>query len=181
MKRITLPLLVLVVAACAHRADIRYYTLDMAPSAELNPKYNLSVERIRPSEPLTRKEILIKKTATQIEYYAVDQWAADVGELVTEKLKAEFGPRKDGQDTLSITGTVLAFEQIDVASGAEACVKLDLVLRPEGASRYDAPFLDKTYEVHLPASAERPDAIVEALSKALENVAAQIVKDVNAR
>jgi ABC-type uncharacterized transport system auxiliary subunit len=181
MKRFALPILVLAVSACARAPELRYYTLDMSSSTERSPKYNIEIDRLRPTEPLTRKDILIKKTSTQIEYYALDHWAADVGELVTEKLKAELGARRIGQETLTLNGTILAFEQVDVPGGAEASIKIDLELRKPGGSRYDEPFLGKVYEVRLPAEAAAPDAIVNALSKGLEEIAGEIVRDVNDR
>ncbi len=181
MKRFALPVLILAVAACAGRTEIDYFTLDMSPSTELDPAYNLQIDRLRPTEPLTRKEILIKKSPTQIEYWSSAHWAADVGELVTEKLAVEFGPRKEGQEALTLKGTILAFEQVDVPGGAEASIKIDLELRKIGGSRYDEPFLSRVYEVRLPAEAATPDAVVNALSKGLEGIAREIVGDVNSR
>ena len=57
---------------------------------------NVRVERLREVESLARKEILVQRTPTQIEYYAVDQWAAAPGELISQKLEAELGPIDGG-------------------------------------------------------------------------------------
>ncbi len=175
MRRTALLMLSLAVAAgCASVPEIRYFTLDMSPSGEVEPAVNVAVERLRTAEALARKDILIKKSPTEIEYYAQDQWAATLTEIVTEKLSAEFAPPKEGRPSISITGTILGFEQVDVPSGAEARVKLDLAFQKNHRSD---PLLEKVYEVSLPAEAKKASAVVLALSACLEQLAVQIVAD----
>jgi ABC-type uncharacterized transport system auxiliary subunit len=166
-----------VLTGCRSTPETRYYTLNMAPSGQAAPDFGLEVDRIRSAEPLARRNILVKKTSTEVEYYAVDQWAADPGELVNEKLSSEFGHRPDAQKRFLVSGEVLAFEQIDTASGPEAHIKLDLEFRREDADRFDAPALKKTYELSLPAPGGGPSAVAEALSRGLEQIAAQVIAD----
>ena len=164
---------------CASTPEPRFYTLDMTPSRTVALETNVEVERLRPHDALTRVDILVKKTPTQIEYYALDRWAASLSELVPEKLRAEFGTHNPAHQTVVVSGDILAFEQVDRDSGAEAHIKLDLSLRDEGTGRYDKPLLRKRYEIYVPANQAHPAAVVEALSKGLEALASEIAVDAN--
>jgi len=175
--------LVIVLAAacgCATGPAPRYYTLDMQPTGSARPACNIEIARLRSSEALARNDIMIKKTATEIEYYAAHRWAADPGELVREKLQTEFGRNPEAEKTIVVSGDLLGFEQADVGGGAEARVKLDLEFRSEDAARNGPPILRKTYEATKAAERKTPEAVVEALSRALEDVAAAIVADAGA-
>jgi ABC-type uncharacterized transport system auxiliary subunit len=167
----------LILCGCATSNPIRYYTLDMAPSGGVETAFSIEIDRLRPSEALARKDILIKKSATQIEYYAGEQWAANVGELVAEKLQAEFGHPVEGRPTVVVRGAILAFEQVDVPDGIAARVKLDLDIHAEDDRAYDKPILKKAYEATVPAEQASPAGVAEALSRALEQVAVDVVKD----
>jgi len=175
----TLGCVVLLVAGCASAPDPRYYTLDMRPSGAVQAEKNIRIDRLREAEPLARKDILIQRSPTEIEYYAVDQWAAALGELVSQKLEAELGPPEEGRATVVGTGTILDFGQVDVAGGAEASARLRIELRREDMGRYDEPLLTKTYAARLPAETPTPGAVVEALSRCLEKVAAEMASDAN--
>jgi uncharacterized lipoprotein YmbA len=164
-------------AGCAGSPQPRYYTLDMTPSGSVNPECNVAIERLRPHDALTRVDILVMKTPTQIEYYAFDRWAASLSELVSDKLRSEFGGHDPNRETVVVSGDILAFEQVDRDSGADAHIKLDLSFRKEGASRYSPPLLRKRYEISVPAEAARPAAVVEVLSAGLETIAAEIATD----
>jgi uncharacterized lipoprotein YmbA len=165
-------------AGCRSTPQDRYYTLNMAASGKAQADFGLEVDPIRTSEPLSRRDILIKKTPIEVEYYAVDQWAADPGELVTEKLASEFGHRPEAAKQFRVGGQVLAFEQVDSPDGPQARIKLDLAVRKAEADRLDEPALKKTYELNLPVQGEGPAAVAKALSDGLEQIAAQIVADV---
>jgi len=181
MKRHVLLLTTLaLLAGCASAPPTRYYTLDMTASGRAEPVVNLTVDRIRPTEALARKQILVKKSPTEIEYYAVDEWAAGLDELVAEKLAAEFGPKEEGRKTIAVSGTILAFEQLDRPDGVEVRVKLDLALREENDGQYADPLLEKTYETGQPAAGPNAVAVVTALSKCLEEIAVQLAADAGA-
>jgi len=170
-------LTVLWIAGCASAPDLRYYTLDMRPSGAAQAAKNIRIDRLREAEPLARKDILIQRSPTQVEYYAVDQWAATLGELVGQKLEAEFGPPEEGRPTVVVTGMILEFGQVDVSGGAEASVRLKLEFRGEDMGRYDEALLTKTYAARLPTGTPAPGAVVEGLSRCLEKLAAEIVSD----
>ncbi|MCX5758733.1 MAG: ABC-type transport auxiliary lipoprotein family protein [Candidatus Hydrogenedentes bacterium] len=164
-------------AGCASRPPARYYTLDMRPSGHVTTAVNLRIERLRECEALGRKDILVRKNPTQIEYYALDQWVAAPGEMVSQKLESEFGQPQVGRKTIVVTGMILEFGQVDVSGGAEADIRLALEFRSDSANRYDEPLLKKAYEVKKPASARTPAAVVQSLSDCLEDIAVQIAGD----
>lgn len=153
------------------------YTLDMRNSGAPASTVGISVGLINVAEPLMQKNILIKTSPTQIEYYAVGQWAGGLDEMLREKLETEFGPRSAKERTLVISGNLLAFEQIDVPEGAVAHVKLDAALHEAGKSRYSDALLKKIYDVTVPTETADANGIATALSRAVEQLAAQVAAD----
>ncbi len=172
-----LSMVLCVLCACASAPKIDYYTLGMEASGQAEPQVNLVVERLRTTDALARSGILISASATRVEYYAADQWTGSVGELVQQKLAAEFGPPVEGRTTLAVSGTVLACEQVDVAGGAEAWMKLAIVIRDSAKPRYEAPLLEKNYEARRSVSEPSPAAVVKGLSLCAERIAAEIAAD----
>ncbi len=171
-------LLLLCCSGCLSTPEARYYTLDMQSSGKAaTTMVNLEVERIQVTEALARTDILIKKSATEIEYYALDRWAARLDELLAEKLQAEFGPTEAKRDTYLVRGKLLACEQVDTPAGAMAHVKLALVVQKD---RNEVPVLKKVYEAHKTADAATAAAVVRALSVCVEDIAATLVEDIQA-
>jgi hypothetical protein len=120
---------------------------------------------------------MIQVSPTRIEYYALDQWAGAVSELVARKLEAELGLTGGGPAAVVLTGTVLECGQVDVPGGAEG----RLVLRArfgDPDARPDAPaLLEKTYRCVEPAASRTPGAVAESLSRCAEKIAAEIAAD----
>ncbi len=175
---IILALSLALAAGCAAARAPRYYKLDMRPSGAVAAgSVNLRIDRLRRAEPLARRNLLIQRTPTEVEYYALDEWAADLGEMVGQKLEAEFGVEDTGKPVLCLSGSILNFDQVDASAGAEAHIRLSLEFRAGDAGRYDTPLLKKTYEVLVPAARPTPGAVVEALSRGVERIAAQIAAD----
>jgi ABC-type uncharacterized transport system auxiliary subunit len=169
--------LLVVVAGCASTPNLDFYTLDMSSSGKTKAGLNLEVDRFAVSEKLDRTQILIRYTPTRIDYYATERWVASVGEMVQEKLAVEFGPAVDSRRTLIVSGRVIAFEQIDSSSGPQALARLEIVIREGGAKRFETPLLEKTYEASRAADVNSVDGVVRALSRAIEEIAAEIAAD----
>jgi uncharacterized lipoprotein YmbA len=169
----------LLLGGCASTPKVDYFTLAMDPSGQARPAHNLVVERFRTTEALGRDQILIQTSATEIEYYASDQWAGSLGELVQQKLAVEFGPPIEDRKALVVSGTILACEQVDLPNGAEARLKLRVVVRDAEKKRYEEPLLSKTYSATRQVSRPSADAVVVALSRCIEQVAAEIAGDVS--
>lgn len=184
MKRIQLiagTLLLCFLAGCAS-APAKYYSLDMRPSRPDATGPAIEVDHISIADTLASKNIYIQKSPTQIEYYAVDQWAADLGEILEDKLRVEL-ERDSAQPTLVLQGTLERFGQQDTAwkkdtvSEAAAMVRLRVELRPKDASRYSEPLLKKAYVCEAPAAEPTAASVVEMLSRCVESIAAKIQSD----
>ena len=160
---------------CLSTPQTRYYTLDMNSSEHSETTVNIHIDRIRVAEPLARKEVLIKKSPTEIEYYVQDQWAANVSELVQEKLDEEFGLPQEGRQCVVLSGMVLAFEQKDIDGGAVGHVKLLMEFYKD--RRDGEPLLKKTYNKALPAASNNASGVVQAISECLEALAVNIAAD----
>ena len=173
-------LLAALAAGCASAPNPNLYTLNMAPSTQAGSPVNITVGRLRIAEALQNKKILIMKSPTEIEYYAAAQWAAGLDELLAEKLSVEFGPSDPARTAYVISGTLLAFEQVDTPAGGEAHVKMNLEIRKEGTSYYSPPALAKTYDVRVEVADPTAGGIVGSLSTCLEKVARAIVADASA-
>ncbi len=181
-KIITPILLMALLAGCAS-APPKYYSLDMRPHNTTAPGTAIQVDHITIADILASQNIFIQKSPTQIEYYAVDQWAANLSDLLQEKLSVELGEPTNTGDTLLLTGTLQAFGQKDTAwhkdtvTAASAIVKLHIQLRAPDASRNSPPLLDKTYTCEHPATEPGAPAIVEALSRCVESIATELRND----
>lgn len=173
-------LLAVLAAGCASAPNPNLYTLNMSPSAQAGSPVNIAVGRLRIAEALQNKKILIMKSPTEIEYYAAAQWAAGLDELLAEKLGVEFGPADPARAAYFISGTLLAFEQVDTSAGGEAHVKLHLEIRKEGTSYYSPAALAKNYEARVDVAEPTAGGIVASLSACLEKIAREIVADASA-
>ncbi|MCU0303623.1 MAG: ABC-type transport auxiliary lipoprotein family protein [Thermoanaerobaculales bacterium] len=174
------PLLMLLLGACASTPDVRTYTLDLRPAGAAQVDRRVRVERFVPTEALDRSEILVEASPTRVEHYATDRWVSSVGDQVRAKLAAELGATAAGGAELVIGGRVLAFGQVDGESGPSARVSLAIVVRDAGAGRAEAPLLERTYDVTRPAEGGLPEAVVVGLSRAMEAIAAELAADLAA-
>ncbi len=181
-KLLTVLALLGLMAGCATSSPTpRLFTVDMSPSAEAGSPVNIRISRLRVAEPLQSKRILIKKSATEIEYYATAQWAANLDEVLREKMAAEFGPTDTERPTFVLSGMLQSFEQVDMpGSGNEAHVKLALEVRKDGVSQYSPPEISKIYEVSVPLEGESAGDVVDGLTTCLETIARTIVTDISA-
>lgn len=167
---------------CATAPPQQYYTLDMRPSGKVSTPLTISVGMINIAEPLAQKNILIKKSPTEVEYYAVGQWVGSLDELLREKLEAELGQPVGAPRTLALTAELFAFEQVDVidaagAATAEANIKMEVQLRESGKSRYTPPLHQRIYNIQVPCPDTSVNGLVVALSRGVEQLAAEIVAD----
>jgi uncharacterized lipoprotein YmbA len=160
---------VMLVAGCASTPQYRYYTIDMQPGAKIESAVQLVAVRLDVNQALQRPEILIRTSPTQVEYYALDRWASDLQEQVTEKLRTEFGTSVSGAKRLNLVGTLMSFEQVDAPTGAEVQVKLEVIV--------DSLTFQKIYQRREPAAAATAPAVVEALSRATEAIASELAAD----
>jgi len=170
-------MLLVLLAGCASSPKLDYHTIDLTPSGGADNRAKLVVDRFQVSEKLDRHQIVVQATPTRIEYYATDRWASSVAEMVEAKLGAEFGPPGDDRPKLKVAGKVTAFEQVDGDTGPQARVRLEVTIRHGDEKRYEEPLLVKTYESTRSAQDNGVDGVVQALSRAIEEIAAEITAD----
>lgn len=166
-----------VFAGCASVPMPDLYTLDMRSSGQIDPAFSYVAVRIRVADVLARSEIAIKPTPTRVEFYALHSWAGELGQLVSEKLASEFGQKGGESRRAAVNGTLLAFEQVDTATGADVHIKLSVEMEVESSSGPAKQWRQKIYELTLPAEAATPEAVVLALSTGLESIALSIHED----
>lgn len=166
-RSVPLPLMVAFATSCASVPMYRYYTIDMRPGADLKPGVQISSVRIDVNQALKRPEILIRTSATRIDYYALDRWASGLDEQLAEKLMTEFSGAPAGAPRFDLSGSLMAFDQVDTPSGAEVHVKMEL----------RAPHFQKIYSHSEQASAATAEAVVDALSRVTEAIAAELAAD----
>jgi len=161
-------MVVLLVASCASVPDFDYYTVDMAPSGGVADNASVTIAEVEVSQALVRNEILIHTSPTQIEYYATHRWAAPVRELIQDKLNVELGAQSNAVTDYEAVLAVKRFGQVDTNAGADGHAVIV-------ATYYDmngAPVLQTTYDARQSAEAATAPAVVEALSRCLEEIAA---------
>lgn len=169
---LALGVLVCAAAGCVRSAETRFYQLDLTPSGAVAGGAGLEIGRLEVADDLARRDILVQKDATEIEYYADAQWAVSVPELVRRKLEAEFGRAAAGEPGVLVDGEVQAFQQVDVPGGAEARVTLHLRFR-----KGSQVVFQNLYSRQVPAGSPSPRAVAQVLSRALEAIAADVAAD----
>lgn len=169
--------LMAIAAGCLSVPEPNYFTVDMRSSGRVDAPFTVEEVRIRAGEAVARREIMIRTSPTEVEYYATQRWAADLGEQLGEKLKTEFGRSAGEGVRVRIEGDLLAFEQVDTPEGADARVKLDLVVTLESEDGEVSRRFSKIYETVVTAEAPNAPAVVEALSRGLESIAAELAED----
>jgi len=176
MMRIAVVAVVVAFSGCSTTPPA-YYTLDMRPSGTTESVANLSVGSIVIADAIAQRNVLIRKSPTEVEYYAVGEWAGSVDELIREKLEAEFGGPVAERRTLVLTGRLLNFGQVDAPEGAVAHLKIAVEARETGKSRYSPALLSKTYDITHPAAESSANGVAAALSRCVEKLAAALVAD----
>lgn len=177
MKYAIVGIVVIIAAGCASTPPPCYYTLDMTPSGRVGAPIALDVKNLRPAEPLNRGQILIQAGPTRVEYYATEQWIAGLGDLVAEKLEAEFADPGQAERVFQVEGEITHFEQVDAPPGAEIYVRAELEFCEMFEDGAVGPVFARRYIVRAPAQAPNADAVVEALSEACEELAARMAAD----
>jgi uncharacterized lipoprotein YmbA len=167
----------LVLAGCASAPKLDYYTLSVLRSGLARPTVNFEVERLETAGTLAGDRIVIQASPTRIEHYATARWAGGLGEQLQRKLASELGAENPGRRTVRVSGTVLSCGQLDAPGGPMAEVRLEIELRDPALRRFDAPLLRRRYEATTPVGGAGVEALVGALSRGVEEIAAAIAAD----
>jgi ABC-type uncharacterized transport system auxiliary subunit len=169
------------VGGCASSPPVDYFGLDMKPSGEATTEVGVEVEPFSTVGSLAGNRIYIQASPTRVEYYDSARWAAGVGELVQQKLGAELGTGCAGAVAVKVSGTVLAFGQVDEPSGGRSArVRLEVTIRSAATRRYEAPLHDAVYDATMPVTDGDVEALARALSRCVEEIASEIADEVAA-
>lgn len=175
---VPVPVLVaLLLAGCLGGGNTRHFQLDMTPAGHSPETINIMVDRLVAADPLIPSEIMIQASPTEIRYFSDALWAASMSELVREKLSVEFGPIQPDVPTVLVTGRIRQCGRLEENGAAYAQVRMDLALREEGMGRNAEPLHRKTYEVRRPLGSDDPSVLVIELSRAIEQIAAEIMEE----
>ncbi len=176
-KIVGLYVAMVVLTGCASVPESSLYTLDMVSAREAAGHFEYVDVRLRPSNAVGRPEIVIKSSPTRLEYYALHKWAGDLGALVNEKIQSELGQNPDSPYQAALSGTILAFEQVDTPQGADVHIKLDVELEAGRILKPGRATARRLYEIRITAAEATAEAVVEALSRGLETIAGEMEQD----
>lgn len=171
--------LLLVAAGCVTAPpQTYYYTLALPAVERTEDSPSIEAGRFRATEPLQRHAILIRTAPTELEYYANHRWAARLDDLTQQELQRFFGLPDVREDTVALSGTILAFEQVEHAGEVEAHVRIEAEGRRKSASPEAPPLFREYFEARVQAASHTPQAVVRALCEALGRVAADMAEAV---
>ena len=176
-RSIPIVVFVALLASCASAPELATYTIDMTRSGRVDAAVDLDVRGFVVTERLATSRILIQASPTRVESYATDRWASGIGERVELKLVSELESATGAASGLAVSGRVIAFEQVDGAGAPQARVRIEVEIRDAGSNRSEAPLSATTYEATRAAGTDSVEAVVGALSRALEDIAVRIAAD----
>lgn len=174
---------------------IYYYTLDYeTPVAQLPHHLPciLRVERFSVSPPFNSQRIIYAHNGLQRNAYAYHQWIVAPGELLpyflardlrrTNGFRAVLTPDAAISATHSLHGWVEEFMEQDASPRWQAAAVINVTLisnlDPDPTRKI---LLQKRYRATAPCRAKTPEALAEAMSSAVAEIAKTIVKDIHDR
>lgn len=173
--------------------EIHYYTLEYDPprSVETNPlPYTIKIELFQSSPLYDSNRIIFKKEDFTRDEYTYHKWRAQPGELVSFYLARDFSDTGRFQAALSyestlpyshlITGVVEDFYlQKGDTNEAVLSIAVNLV---EGVHRNqgNAILMQKKYRLGIESQADGLQGFAKAMSTAMQQVSAEILRDVAA-
>lgn len=177
---------ILIMLGCGSVPKVRYYTLgDVASAARAGGDTTrplLRVERLSVAQPYDGRRIVYRPAPNEVAFWDFRQWAGPPSKMITSRV-AELLDRSglfEDIDTfpyswkdadLVLKGAVLAFEEVDRENEWYGRIKLFLELRSRETGR---TLWSSKIEVEKKASGRNPEALVLALSEALDEAVARV-------
>ena len=179
----------LVSAGCARVPQIHYYLLDIpekdAPGSNIDspsrPGLRVGVENFLVSSPYDRDRIVYRVGSDSLEvgFYAYHRWASPLSRMMAEQTAAGLGKARgialiepvmpDRSYTAFLDGRLLALEEVDIAGGHEARLRVAMSLRLEDGTIV----WSDTLEGKAVTDTDTVDAVVEQMNKALAEALAR--------
>jgi ABC-type uncharacterized transport system auxiliary subunit len=166
------------------RPATHHYVLSLAVSDTSGPRSSsLIVRPIGARDPYNQERIVYRSSAYTFDLYNYHRWASTPAEQVTtwtrrilrsSGLFSQVLPTSDGGADFLLDGTIQQFEEIDHDNSWEAALSIDFWLMRSGNR---SPIWFQSYSVTQPAAKRNPEAIAEAMSRALENILGRLTTD----
>jgi cholesterol transport system auxiliary component len=174
---------------------IEYYSLEYEPPRfqDLQPVSNvISVELFDVSPIYNTRKIIYRDKSFKRAAYGYHRWHANPGEFVTHFLirdmqqsrvfKAVVPGNRRFPGAAVLSGSVDEFLEADMPEGWQAVLSVSIILMAgQPADAVDRILFQKTYTVRKPCRQKNPRALAEAMSQAMSEASARIIKDVYQR
>ena len=187
--------LAMIMGGCANikyaPLEIHYYTLEYDPPRPIegNPlPYTVKIEQFQSSPLYDSNRIIFKKEDFTRDEYTYHKWRANPGELVSFYLARDFSDTNRFQAALSyestlpyshlITGVVEDFYlQKGDTSKAVLSIAVNLV-EGKRSGQGNAILMQKKYRLGIESQTDGPQGFAQAMSTAMQQVSAEILKDI---
>ena len=177
------------------RNKIEYYTLEYDPPVPQNRQPlsdAISVDQFAVSPIYNTNRIIYRDGSFKREAYVYYKWRAKPGDVVTYFLRRDM--RQSGlfkavvsRDSRLLSayileGTVDEFLEWDKKNGWEALLSISITFMHENEPDISKRILfQKTYQLREACRSKNPEALAEAMSRAMARVSGEIIKDLHAR
>lgn len=173
-------------------SKVDYYTLEYESPKFAQTKIVSSIikmERFQASPIYNSEKISYRKNNFQTEEYSNKRWETNPAQLIPYFLfrdikqsglfKAVFNHDTGFAATHSISGTVDEFFEDDRGKIWEAVLSLDIILMAENEPDLNKRILfQKRYSIRKECAKKNPEALAEAMSRAMSELSAQIISDI---
>ncbi len=174
---------------------IEYYSLEYDPPrmSNLQPISNvIAVELFGVSPIYNTRKIIYRDKSFKRAAYDYHKWHANPAEFVSHFLARDMqrshlfkavvpGNRRFPGATV-LAGSVDEFLEADMPEGWQAVLSLSVILiEGHEADAAQKILFQKTYDVHKPCRQKNPRALAEAMSQAMSEASARIIRDVYER
>ena len=176
----------------AAKQKISYYTLEYDPPETANLKslpFVIYIERFNVAPLYDSNRIIYSQKKFKRNAYIYHKWMANPGDLVSYYLTRDikrsslfstaFSSNSNYSSTHIINGTVDEFFEQDDDKVWKAVLSINITLMSKdepGISK--SVLMQKRYSAIEPCNRKNPQALAEAMSKAMANISDRIIKDV---
>ena len=171
---------------------INYYTLEYDPPKTANLKslpFVIYIERFNVAPLYDSNRIIYRQKKFKRDAYIYHKWMANPGDFVTHYLtrdikhsslfRTAFSSSNSYSSTHIINGTVDEFFEQDDNNIWKAVLSINITLMSNDEPDISKSVLmQKRYRSIEPCSKKNPQALAEAMSKAMANISNRIIRDV---
>ena len=170
---------------------VQKYLLDYpAPRVKAAPlTENLKVEQFAVAQAFNTTAMVYRTSPYKAENYNYSRWRVNPGYLVTDYLirdlrdsrlfKAVLTPDSPSKARFSLEGGVEEIQEVDQGAAWQASLALNITLIDTSEKEITKRVLfQKNYQTAEPLTEKTPAGLAQAMSRAMEQLSAQIITDV---